>query len=96
MPSNNLDRQDSYIIDEPVNTKDEDRLERYPIAARIVKTIVSRKDPSSFVLGIYGAWGEGKSTVLNFVDNIFDKEYKNSVCCIKFNPWYFSLRFADF
>lgn len=89
MPSNNLDRQDSYIIDEPVNTKDEDRLERYPIAARIVKTIVSRKDPSSFVLGIYGAWGEGKSTVLNFVDNIFDKEYKNSVCCIKFNPWYF-------
>lgn len=89
MPSNDLDRQDSYIIDDPVNTKDEDRLERYPIAERIVKTIVSRKDPSSFVLGIYGAWGEGKSTVLNFVDNIFDKEYKNSVCCIKFNPWYF-------
>lgn len=89
MPSNNLDRQDSYIIDDPVNTKDEDRLERYPIAERIVKTIVSRKDPSSFVLGIYGAWGEGKSTVLNFVDNIFDKEYKNSVYCIKFNPWYF-------
>ena len=89
MPSNNLDSQDSYIIDDPVNTKDDDRLERYPIAERIVKTIVSRKDPSSFVLGIYGAWGEGKSTVLNFVDNIFDKEHKNSVCCIKFNPWYF-------
>ena len=86
---NNLDRQDSYIIDDPVNTKDDDSLERYPIAERIVKTIVSRKDKSSFVLGIYGAWGEGKSTVLNFVDNIFDKEYKNDVCCIKFNPWYF-------
>jgi hypothetical protein len=78
MPSNNLDSQDSYIIDEPVNTKDDDRLERYPIAERIVKTIVSRKDPSSFVL--------------NFVHNIFEKEkekdYKD-FHCIKFNPWYF-------
>jgi hypothetical protein len=89
MSFNNSDSQDSYIIDDPVDTKDEDRLERYPIAERIVKTIVSRKDKSSFVLGIYGAWGEGKSTVLNFVDNIFDREYKSSVCCIKFNPWYF-------
>lgn len=89
MSSNNSDSQDSYIIDEPINKKDDDWLERYPIAERIAKTIVSRKAPSSFVLGIYGAWGEGKSTVLNFVYNIFNEEYKNSVCCIKFNPWYF-------
>jgi predicted KAP-like P-loop ATPase len=41
------------------------------------------------VIGLYGEWGEGKSTVLNFVDSIFSSEYKDSVCCIRFNPWYF-------
>ncbi len=68
MHSNNLDNQNSYIIDEPIKTKDEDQLNRYPIAQRIVKTIAVRNDPSSLVIGLYGEWGEGKSTVLNFVD----------------------------
>jgi predicted KAP-like P-loop ATPase len=89
MHSENLDNQSSYITDEPVKTKDDDQLDRYPIAQRIVKTIVARNDPSSLVIGLYGEWGEGKSTVLNFVDSIFSSEYKDSVCCIRFNPWYF-------
>ena len=89
MHSNNLDNQSSYIIDEPVKTKDDDHLDRYPIAQRIVKTIATRNYSSSLVIGLYGEWGEGKSTVLNFVDSIFSSEYKDSVCCIRFNPWYF-------
>ncbi|HBC41931.1 MAG TPA: hypothetical protein DCZ88_08550 [Pseudanabaena sp.] len=89
MHSKNLDSQSSYIIDEPVKAKDDDQLDRYPIAQRIVKTIVVRNDPSSLVIGLYGEWGEGKSSVLNFVDSIFSNEHKDSVCCIRFNPWYF-------
>jgi hypothetical protein len=32
MHSENLDNQSSYIIDEPVKAKGEDKLDRYPIA----------------------------------------------------------------
>jgi len=90
MNSDNSNTQKSYITDDPVRAKKDDELERYTFAERVVKTIVTRKDPSSLVVGIYGAWGEGKSTVLNFINNVFDEEHKDSIHCIRFNPWYFS------
>jgi hypothetical protein len=37
------------------------------------------------VLGIYGPWGDGKTTVLNFIRNRL-KDYP-SIICVPFNPW---------
>ena len=62
------DEIDYYVSDSPVSDPEsEDRLKRWPFAQRIAQTIASRKDPSSIVIGICGVWGEGKTSVLNFI-----------------------------
>ncbi len=77
----------SYASDAPIKSQSEDRFRRYPFAKRIAETIVARPDPGSLVVGIYGAWGEGKTSVLNFINSYMrDKE---SVVCVSFNPWRF-------
>jgi predicted KAP-like P-loop ATPase len=53
--------------DKPLDSKDADKFNRYPFAKRIADTIKSRKESECLVIGIYGAWGEGKTTVLNFI-----------------------------
>lgn len=79
--------QDTLIHDSPVNNSSEDRFQRYPFAQYIANAVISRSDPSSLVIGIYGAWGEGKTSVMNFIEC----ELKNhsQIVCVKFNPWMF-------
>jgi len=78
---------DPFVTDDPLDDPSLDRFKRFPFAQRVARTIASKKDPSSIVIGVYGAWGEGKTTVLNFIA----RELKNrpNVICICFNPWYF-------
>jgi hypothetical protein len=75
-----------FISDNPEVERDD--FKRKPFAQRISNTIVSRKEPSSIVVGIYGKWGEGKTTVLNFIEDKL-KTYEN-IICIRYNPWYYS------
>jgi len=82
-------KSDFYIADSPVTDPALDRFQRWPFAQRVAQTIASRRDPSSIVVGIYGAWGEGKTTVINFIENALG-EFQD-VICIRFNPW----RFGD-
>ena len=77
----------TYASDAPVQIESQDRFKRWPFAKRIAETIVSRKDPSSIVVGIYGAWGEGKTSVLNLIDQ--EMKSHESVICVRFNPWLF-------
>jgi len=76
-----------FVTDEPLDDPSSDRFKRFPFAQRVAGTIAFKKDPSSIVIGVYGAWGEGKTTVLNFIASELEK-YPN-VICIPFNPWYF-------
>ena len=77
----------SYAADAPVKNQAEDRFRRWPFAKRIAETVVARPDPSSIVVGIYGAWGEGKTSVLNFIES--ELLSHESVVCVRFNPWRF-------
>lgn len=79
--------QDFYS-DTPITSPEDDRFRRWPFAQRIGQTIAARKDASSLVIGIYGQWGDGKTTVLNFIE----KELKShsDVIVIRFNPWRFN------
>lgn len=78
---------DFYIADSPITDPAFDRFGKWPFAQRVAQTIASRRDSSSIVIGIYGAWGEGKTTVLNFIQNALG-EFED-VICIPFNPWRF-------
>ncbi len=72
-------------LDAPVSIKTEDHFQRYEFSRRIAMLINGANFSSSLVIGIYGKWGEGKSSVLNFVSS----EIRADSIQIKFNPWYF-------
>jgi len=79
--------QHAYATDRPIVTEQEDRFGRTPFANRIAETIVRLDDPSSLVIGIYGAWGEGKTSVLNLMAARMRGEA--GVILLRFNPWLF-------
>ena len=74
-----------YRTDAPISDPRLDVFDREPFARRIADTIGERNDPSSIVVGIYGPWGDGKTTVLNFIRGRL-KDYP-SIICVSFNPW---------
>lgn len=75
----------SISADKPVSTEDEDKFQRYNFSKRIAKTILNRDYEDCIVIGIYGAWGEGKTSVLNFIQQELRKN--NDAIIVKFNPW---------
>jgi hypothetical protein len=75
----------AYSSDAPLQDPKLDRFDREPFARRIAETLARRQDSSSMVLAIYGPWGDGKTTVLNFIRSFLSKD--NSVIHINFNPW---------
>ena len=79
--------EQNYSADSPVNQKEDDRFSRWMFSERVANVISKRSDPSSIVIGLYGVWGDGKTSVLNFIENSLSAD--ENVICIKFNPWRF-------
>jgi len=75
----------NFSSDRPISNQQDDKFQRYEFAKRIANTIVERESEDCIVIGVYGAWGEGKTSVINFIE-IELKEKKN-IIAIKFNPW---------
>ncbi len=76
-----------YRTDYPLNDRKKDRFQRINFSKRIAETIIARKNPDGVVIGIYGDWGEGKTSVLNFIEETLNQSPDIIVC--KFNPWRF-------
>lgn len=72
--------------DAPIYEKEQDRFQRYDFSKRIAKIASHYRGDNSLVIGVYGKWGEGKTTVLNFVQ----KELPKDTVVVNFNPWLFS------
>ncbi len=75
----------NFSSDRPISNQQEDKFQRYEFAKRIANTIVDRESEDCIVIGVYGAWGEGKTSVINFIETEL-KEMDN-IIAIKFNPW---------
>ncbi len=76
----------NYQSDSPIHNPDQDLFGRWPYAKRIAETIINRTDPSSIVIGIYGPWGDGKSSMINLINHEL-KLYPDKIIPIFFNPW---------
>lgn len=74
-----------FSSDKPISNQQDDRFQRYGFAKRIADTIFERENEDCIVIGIYGAWGEGKTSIINFIEN--ELRAKENVITIKFNPW---------
>ncbi|MBU2902945.1 KAP family P-loop NTPase fold protein [Maribacter dokdonensis] len=76
---------ENYSTDKPIIERELDAFQRYGFSKRIAETIVERKNRDSLVFGIFGVWGEGKSTVLNFINK--ELESHDEILTLVFNPW---------
>lgn len=63
-----------------------DLLNNEAIASTVVKLLKERPD-QPVTVGVHGDWGAGKSSVLEMIEAILEKE--KDVLCIKFNGWRF-------
>ncbi len=84
-----MENTEHYTSDKPINKENEDRFQRYGFAKRIAETIVSRNSKDSIVLGLFGAWGEGKSSVINFIKSEISSTSEDFIQ-LTFNPWRFT------
>jgi hypothetical protein len=66
------------------NARGDDDLDRWRLAAEIVDVVLSTDPDWSARIGVFGKWGDGKTTVLRFAEHLL-REKKNIV--FWFNPW---------
>ncbi|MFC6722868.1 P-loop NTPase fold protein [Halobium palmae] len=87
---NSSDRGDLHS-DSPLDTVDDDKLGYSNFAVHLADTIATRVPTDGFVIGIYGQWGSGKSTILEFVgEEIAEIEENERPIVVRYNPWWFS------
>lgn len=74
--------------DDPIASPADDRLGRVEFARAIATVVRSAPRHAGFTIGVTGAWGEGKSSVLNLV--VRELERTGEAAVFEFNPWLFS------
>jgi hypothetical protein len=72
--------------DKPASIQSEDCFQRYEFSKRIASIVTKPSIDKSLIIGLYGRWGEGKTTVMNFIQ----KELPKETITVNFNPWLFS------
>ena len=79
----------NFDADRPIETGDEDRLQRQPFAESIARQILSIPAERGFTVAVSGEWGTGKTSVVNLVTEILENE-RSAPVLFRFNPWLFS------
>ncbi len=88
-PKPEYDPACDFTSDAPITSHTEDKFNRTDFAHRIAETLMHRRAEDSVVVGIYGKWGSGKSSILNMMQEKINSYGYNTIV-INFNPWYFS------
>lgn len=83
--------QNQLLLDTPITSTDDDKLGRKPMVKNIVSAIINKSKDTHpcYTIGIYGKWGEGKTSVLEMVCEEIEKDEKSNFEIIRFNPWLF-------
>ena len=77
------------LSDEPICNETDDILKRSSFVNNLADSIISWDKEKSLVIGLYGKWGVGKTSILNLTENKL-KESNAPIEIIKFNPWRYS------
>lgn len=84
------DIKPEVIFDTPLDNEEKDEYGRGHIVDLIVNSInhLVKTDHPCTCYGIYGKWGEGKTTLMNFVEQrLLDVGSKDNLIICHYNPW---------
>lgn len=80
-----------FNTDKPIKSSKDDLLGRSEFAYQLAEAILDLSRQDSFVVGLYGKWGSGKTSVLNLTEEelikLSRKEDEPHITLIRFNPW---------
>ena len=85
----------NYNADKPIETKEQDLLGRASFSNQLGKAIYDYSGKDGLVIGLYGRWGTGKTSVINIAVNEINRlaeNDENKPLIIRFAPWNYSDR----
>lgn len=77
--------------DRPIRSRSEDELGRRGFSEALAHAIRGWSGQESLVIALYGAWGNGKSSVKNMAVEALDQSSPR-IRCVDFNPWQMAIR----
>lgn len=83
----------NYSTDKPIETENKDLLSRSSFSKQLGKGIYEYNDKSGLVIGLFGKWGTGKTSVINMAEeeiNRLSQTDENKPLIMKFSPWNYS------
>ena len=83
----------NYSTDRPIETGEQDLLGRASFSEQLGKAIYEYTGKDGLVIGLFGKWGTGKTSVINMAVNEITelaKDDENKPIIMKFAPWNYS------
>lgn len=80
----------NYNLDKPIKTSEQDLLGRTIFSRQLGEAINSYDGKDGLVLGLFGKWGTGKTSILNMVVNEINhlsEKTDNRPIIVNFSPW---------
>ena len=79
----------NFISDEPISDESEDELDRGAFIAHLANSICEWNGKESIAIGLCGAWGEGKTSIINLTRKKISKK-NTKIKFVDFQPWMLS------
>lgn len=82
-----------YHTDRPIDNFDNDLLGRTTFSKKLGQAIADYRGVDSLVVGLYGEWGTGKTSIINMAVQEIDRlsvDKNDSPIVVKFSPWNYS------
>jgi len=83
----------NYNSDKPIESLEQDLLGRVTFSKQLGKAIYKYDGKDGLVLGVFGKWGTGKTSILNMVVNEINhlsENEDNKPIIVNFSPWNYS------
>ncbi len=81
-----------YYSDKPILTCEEDSLKRKYFAELMAKALINLQNRDTFTVGLYGRWGNGKTSLVNMMLKEIERIQieQEKLIIVHFEPWNFS------
>jgi len=83
-------RPHPFNADRPITKRDEDILGRSDFAQSLADAIRTWKEHDSLVIGLFGQWGQGKTSLKNLILDSLKNQGDTTPFIVQFNPWQWS------